>query len=315
MVYFLIRRFFLILPVMLAVTFATFSMQFVGGGDPAVAAAGGETDRETVELIRKELGLDRPLFVQYGSWLGRIIKGDMGRSWLRHKIPVGEAISARIPVTMELAVLSLVVGLVIAVPAGILAAVRRNSLWDLAATMTAMIGISIPGFVVGILLILLFAVWLRWLPPSGFVPFTDNPVANLRAMLMPAFTMGIGLAAVTMRMIRSSLLEVAAQDYIRTARAKGLAERGVILRHALKNALLPVVTVVGLQIGFLLGGAVVIETVFALPGLGKLAIDSILLRDFPMVQGVVLIMSSSFVFVNLGVDVLYTYLDPRIRVK
>lgn len=297
------------------VSASVFGMQFLAGGDPAALAAGEGADRQTIDAMRHELGLDRPVYVQYLDWLGRALRGDLGRSFLRHRMPVGEAISGRLPVTIELTLLAIVVSLAIAIPLGVMAALRRNSPVDVGCTILAITGISLPSFFLGILLILFLSVLLRWLPSSGFVPFPADPLGNLRHMLMPAVTLGTSMAAVTMRMMRSSLLEVTTQDYIRTARSKGLAERAVILRHALKNASLPVVTVVGLQVGHLLGGAVVVETVFALPGIGKLGIDSILLRDFPTVQGVVLFMATGFVVVNLLVDLLYSGLDPRIRLK
>jgi peptide/nickel transport system permease protein len=250
--------------------------------------------------------------VQYVKWASSVLQGDLGRS-IRSNRPVSEAIISRLPVTIELAFLSVVISMVIAIPVGIIAAMRRNSPVDTASTTVALLGVSIPNFFLAILLIFLFSVRLGWLSPIGYTPFLEDPLDNLKRMIMPALTLGTALSAIVMRMTRSSLLEVLDQDYVRTARAKGLREAQVVRVHALKNAMVPVVTVVGLQIGGLLGGAIITESIFVLPGIGRLLVDAIFQRDFPMVQGVVLFAALAFLFANLAVDLLYAYIDPRIR--
>jgi peptide/nickel transport system permease protein len=225
---------------------------------------------------------------------------------------VSEAIISRLPVTIELSLISLFLSLVIGLPAGTIAATRRNSPADLASTGLALLGVSVPSFFLGILLILVFALWLRWVPPSGYTPLVQDPLMNVKQMFMPALALGAALAGVVARLTRSSLLEVLSTDYMRTARAKGLSQQSSVVAHGLKNAMLPVVTVVGLQVGALLGGAILIETIFALPGIGRLAVDSIFARDFPIVQGVVLFLALVRVLSNLIADLLYARIDPRI---
>jgi peptide/nickel transport system permease protein len=261
--------------------------------------------------LRAELGLDQPLAVQYVRWASNALHGDLGRS-IRTNQPVTEAIVSRLPVTIELSLVALLISLVIGLPAGMLAAIRRNSSLDLASTGVALIGVSLPSFFLGILLILVFALWLRWVPPSGYTPLIQDPAMNIKQMLMPAIALGAALAGIVARLMRSSLLEVLGADYMRTARAKGLSEPASVIGHGVQNALLPVVTVVGLQVGALLGGAILIETIFALPGIGRLAVDSIFARDFPIVQGVVLFLALVRVLSNLIADLLYGSLDPRI---
>jgi len=257
-------------------------------------------------------GLDLPVHVQFGQWLAAAVQGDLGSS-LRTGRPIATDLALRFPVTLELTVLSLVIALVIALPVGVLAALNRGRWLDHLGSVFALLGLSVPGFFLGILLILLFSLELGWLPPAGYVPFGEAPLTNLRHMILPALSLGLILAAATARIVRSTLLEVLGRDYVRTARAKGLAEHSVILRHALRTALIPVVTVVGLQFGQLLGGAVIIEQVFSLPGVGRFALEGINLRDYPVVQGAVLLIAAAFVVVNLLVDVLYTLIDPRVR--
>ncbi|HET8632192.1 MAG TPA: nickel ABC transporter permease [Thermomicrobiales bacterium] len=309
---YILRRLVAMIPVIFIVSLIVFSLIHLTPGDPAQTMLGEEATPKEVAALRAKLGLDQPLSVQYVKWAGAVLHGDLGRS-IRSNQPVSEAIRDRLPVTVELALLAMVISLVIAIPVGVVAAMRRNSVADAASTVAALLGVSLPNFFLAILLILVLAVKLRWLPPFGYVPLLKDPAGNLERMIMPAITLGTALAAVVMRQMRSSLLEVLGQDYIRTVRAKGLGELRMVRFHALKNALIPVVTVVGLQIGGLLGGAIITETIFALPGIGRLLVDSIFQRDFPLVQGVVLFVAVAFLFSNLAVDLFYAYLDPRIR--
>lgn len=307
------RRLLTTIPLLFAVSLVVFGLVHALPGDPAVLFLGEEADAETLVRFRARLGFDRPLVVQYAEWLGRAVRGDLGRS-LRTNQPVTEAILQRLPVTLELLVGALVVSLAIAVPMGIVSAVKRNSGVDLASTLFALVGFAMPGFWLGIMLIYVFALVLRWLPPSGFVPLPASVPQNLASLILPALTLGTALAALVTRQLRSGMLEVLRQDYVRTAQAKGLSRGQVVGKHALKNALISVVTVVGLQIGGLLGNTIITETLFALPGVGRLMIDSIFSRDFFVVQGVILFLAVGYVLANLLVDVLYSYLDPRIRI-
>ena len=309
---YVLKRLVAMVPVLLLVSIVIFSLLHLTPGDPVVVMLGEEATPESRDALRRELGLDRPLPIQYGVWLGRVLQGDLGRSIRTHQ-PVSEAILQRLPVTLELSLLAMVVSLAIALPAGIVAAVRRNSNADLLSTVFSLLGVSMPNFLLAVLLIYVLSLQLRWLPPIGYVNPFDDLGANLKAMIMPSITLGAALAAVVARLTRSTLLEVLNQDYVRTAWAKGLREGVIIQRHAMKNSLIPVVTVVGLQLGNLLGSAIVTETIFALPGVGRLVIDSIFQRDFPLVQGVVLYLALIFLLINLLVDLLYAYLDPRIR--
>ncbi len=306
------RRLLATIPLLFLVSLVVFALVHALPGDPAVLFLGEEADPETLARFRVRLGLDRPLVAQYAAWLGRALRGDLGRS-LRTNQPVAEAILERLPVTLELLVAALSVSLAIAIPMGIVSAVKRNSGVDLVTTVFALVGFAMPGFWLGIILIYVFALLLRWLPPSGWVPLPASVPQNLLSLVLPAFTLGTALAALVTRQLRSGMLEVLRQDYVRTAQAKGLSERQVVGKHALKNALISVVTVVGLQLGGLLGNTIITETLFALPGVGRLMIDSIFSRDFFVVQGVILFLAVGYVLSNLLVDVLYSYLDPRIR--
>jgi peptide/nickel transport system permease protein len=306
------RRLLLTIPVLFLVSLIVFSLINLIPGDPALLFIGGEAGKEAVEALRKQMGLDRPMAVRYLLWLGRVVRGDLGKS-VRDGRPVLDVLLLKLPVTVELALVALTVAWTIAIPAGVLAAWKRQSAIDYTATTVALAGISIPNFWFGIMLIYLLAVNLRWLPPSGYIEPWLDPVRNLKLMIMPATVLGTGLAALVMRLLRSSMLEVLGTEFIRTAHAKGLSHQVVIVKHALKNAMIPVATVMGLQLGGLLGGAVITETIFAVPGVGRLAIESILTRDYPMVQGVVLFSATAIVFVNFSVDVIYSLLDPRIR--
>ena len=313
---YLIGRVLQMIPVLLLVTLISFALLFLLPGDPARLILGDQqaSDREAYEAVRKELGLDRPVPIQYLDWLGKTVRGDLGKS-TRDRQPVAQGIRDRLPVTLQLAAMAMLLALALALPAGIIAAVRPNSPWDRLFSILALTGVAIPNFWLGILLIYGLAIFAKLLPPSGFVPFDEDPALNLKHLVLPAITLGLGLAAVLMRQTRSSLLEVLQQDYIVTARAKGLSARRVVLGHALKNGLIPVITVIGLQIGTLFGGAVITESIFSIPGLGRWSVDSILQRDFPVVQAVCLILALGVLCSNLATDLMYAVIDPRIRRK
>ena len=312
MLTFLGRRLIAIAALLFFVSIVVFLLVHALPGDPALLFLGEEVDKDTLAKFRAKLGFDRPLAVQYVEWFSKALRGDLGRS-LRTNQPVTQAIVERLPVTLELMVAALLVSLAISIPMGILSAVKRNSGIDLGGTLAALVGFSMPGFWLGLILIYVFALVLRWLPPSGFVSVTAGLPENLKSLVLPAVTLGAALAAVVTRQLRSGMLEVLRQDYVRTAQAKGLAQRAVIGKHALKNALISVVTVIGLQIGALLGNTIITETLFALPGVGRLMIDAIFSRDFFVVQGVILFLAVGHVVANLLVDILYSWLDPRIR--
>ena len=311
---YILRRLILMVPVIVLVSIIAFSIILLLPGDPAMAMLGPERARDTAvyQALRQELGLDKPVPLQYLSWLGKVAVGDLGIS-ARNQQPVTTLVAQSIGPTVQLAISALTIALLIAIPIGIISAVKPGSWLDVVGTTFALSGVAIPNFLLGILLILLFALMLRWFPAGGYVPLSQNPAESLRLMLLPAFALGTGLAAVLMRQIRSAMLEVLSQDYVTTARSKGLAHRQVVVRHALKNALIPVITVIGVQVGRLMGGAVVIETIFSVPGMGKLAVSSIFFRDFPVVQAVVLILGIAILFSNLITDLLYGVLDPRVR--
>ena len=312
MSWYLVRRLLLTLPVLFFVSLIVFSLINLVPGDPARIMLGEEASKEALSALRKEMGLDRPLYVRYLLWLSHVARGDFGRS-VRDGRPVLDTLLLKLPVTIELAVTSLLVAWVIAIPAGVVAAWKQRTALDYAATTVALAGISVPNFWLGIMMIYLFAVNLRLLPPSGYIEPWIDLTRSLRLMVMPSIVLGAALAALVMRLLRSSMLEVLGTDYIRTARSKGLGDAVVLIRHAMKNAMIPVVTVMGLQLSGLLGGAVITETIFAVPGLGRLTVDSILTRDYPMVQGVVLFAALAVVATNLIVDLTYAVLDPRIR--
>ncbi len=314
MIEFLVRR-----GVISAVTLAIISLVVFTGvrmipGDPARVLAGTDADAAGLDEIRDKYGLRDPVVVQYFRWIGLALRGDLGES-IRTRQSVTSTVAVKLPITLELALLSLLVALGIALPAGVIAAVRRNSVWDVLASGISLCGVSVPNFWLGIMLILLVSVRFGWLPASGFVPLTEDPVGNLKRMIMPAFVLGSGLAAVLMRQTRNAMIEVLSADYVRTARSKGLAAWGVVVRHGLRNGLIPVVTILGLQMGALMGGAVVTEQIFVLPGFGRLIVEAVFTRDYPVVQGVVLITASAYVLINLLVDVSYSVLNPRIRVS
>jgi peptide/nickel transport system permease protein len=313
MLSFITRRALTAIPTLLIVTLMVFAIQRMLPGDPALILAGEQRDPQVIEFIRQKYRLNDPIPVQYVAWLGQILQGDLGFS-VRTNQSVGELLLQKLPVTIELALLSVLVALLIAVPLGIIAAVKQNTAIDYASTVFALSGLSIPNFWLGIMLILLVSVTWKLLPASGYVSLAEDPLGNLQRMIMPAFVLGTGLAAVLMRQIRSSMLETLRADYVRTAAAKGLSRRTVIVRHALRNALIPAVTILGLQMGALLSGAVLTEQVFTIPGFGKLAIDAVFNRDYAVVQGIVLITSVGYISINLLVDICYGLLNPRIKI-
>jgi peptide/nickel transport system permease protein len=311
---FLVRRAFISAVTLLLISLIVFAGVRMIPGDPARVMAGTDADAAGLEEIREKYGLNAPLPLQYLRWIGLAVRGDLGES-IRTRQSVAGTVAIKLPITLELACLSLLVAITIAIPAGVIAAVRRNTPWDVLASGISLCGVSVPNFWLGIMLILLVSVRLGWLPASGFVPLAEDPVANVKRMLMPALVLGSGLAAVLMRQTRNAMIEVLSADYVRTARAKGLAQAAVVVRHALRNGLIPVVTILGLQMGALMSGAVVTEQIFVLPGFGRLIVEAVFTRDYPLVQGVVLITASSYVLINLLVDVSYTVLNPRIRIR
>lgn len=310
------RRLIEMIPVIILVTAVSFALIFVLPGDPAMLIIGDRSagSPELYESLRRDLGLDRPVHLQYVDWLGRVVQGDFGKS-TRDREPIVNGLKIRLPITLELSALAMLLSLVIAIPAGIIAAVRPNGFWDALGSIIALGGIAMPSFFLAILLIFLLAVQFQMLPPSGYERFMDSPVRNLQLMILPAVTLGLGLAGPLMRQVRSGLLEILGQEYITTARAKGLQPRVVLLRHALRNVLIPIITVIGLQVGRLLGGTVIVETMFGIPGIGRWAVDSILLRDFPVVQAVCLIMAIGVLLANLLADLIYAVVDPRIAYR
>ena len=299
------------LPVAVLVTVIAFGLLRLAPGDPVTTFAGEVRDPEILNEYRHQLGLDQPLPVQYVAWLGRTLQGDFGRSIRTHQ-RVGEAILERLPATLELTTTALLFSVTVGLVVGIISALNRNSALDLLATGFTIAGVSIPNFFLGLMLILVFSLVLRIFPPGGYAPAIDNPFENLRRIVLPALTLSAATLAINMRQVRSSLIDVFDQDYIRTAQAKGLSRRAVVIRHALKNGLIPVVTVVGLQVGALIEGAVITEQIFSWPGVGKLVVDSLFGRDYPVVQAVVLLSALSFMLSTLIVDIVYGWLDPRI---
>jgi peptide/nickel transport system permease protein len=306
-----LRRLVATIPVLLLVTAGVFSLIHLTPGDPVDAMMAESVDADVKVHLRRELGLDQPIYLQYAAWMGRLARGDFGRS-IRNREPVIENVGRRIRPTLELSALAMLVSVVVAFPVGILCAAHRNTAVDGVGTSFALFGICMPNFLLALLLIFLFGVTLRWLPISGYTDPLDEPLNGLRSLALPAVTLGLALGAVITRTLRSSMLEALAEDYVRTARAKGVSEWKVLRGHVLKNALIPVVTVLGLQLGTLIGGAVITEYVFALPGVGRLVVDAVFARDYPLVQGVVLLIAVGFILSNLVVDLVYAWIDPRI---
>jgi peptide/nickel transport system permease protein len=299
------------IPVAFLVTVIAFALLRLAPGDPVIAFAGDVRDPEILNQMRHELGLDQPLPLQYVAWLEHIVHGDFGRSIRTHQ-QVSEAIVERLPATLELTVTAFLFSVTVGLVVGTIAALKQNSAVDLLATSVTIAGVSLPNFFLGLVLILLFSLVFRIFPPGGYAPPSDGIFENLRRIVLPALTLSAATVAVNMRQVRSSLLDVFGQDYIRTARAKGLSETGVVVRHALKNGLIPVITVIGLQIGALIEGAVITEQIFFWPGVGKLVVDSLLGLDYPVVQAVVLLSALSYMLATLLVDIMYAWLDPRI---
>ena len=311
---FILGRLLAIVPVLVLVTAGVFFLIHLTPGDPIDAMMAESADPSVKAALSRQLGLDQPIHVQYLRWMARVLHGDLGRS-IRNNQPVIEDVGRRIRPSVELALLAILIALVVAFPLGILSAARRNTPVDGAGTTFALIGICMPNFLIALLLIFLFGVTLRWLPVSGYTDPLEDPVNGLRSLTLPAITLGLALGAVLTRTLRSSLLEALSEDYVRTGRAKGLPEGVILGRHALKNGLIPVVTVLGLQLGGLIGGAVITEYVFALPGVGRLVVDAVFARDYPLVQGVVLLIALAYIATNLLVDLVYAFLDPRIRYR
>jgi len=312
MLTFLLKRLAQLLPTLFFVSVIIFSLQQLLPGDPAMVMAGEERDPAVIEQIRKQYRLDQPVYVQYFYWVKGVLSGDLGES-MRIKQPVRELVVQKLPVTLQLASMALLVALLIGIPAGIVSAVKKDSAWDYAANVFALWGLSTPNFWLGIMLIFLFSVELGWLPASGYVPLAENWRASLAVTIMPAFVLGNAIAAVLMRHTRSAMLQALASDYVRTARAKGLFERAVILKHAMRNALTPVITLGALEFGTLLSGAVLTEQIFSIPGFGKLIVDSVFNRDYAVVQGVVLITATTYIALNFLADILYILVNPRLR--
>ncbi len=302
-----------VVPTLLLVSVLVFGLQQLMPGDPALVLAGEDRNPVVVAQIRNQLWLDRPLVVQYLHWLGNLAQGDLGFSW-RIRQPVLHLIAQKLPVTLQLSLMGFAFALLIGVPAGVVSAVKRDTVWDWTVNVIGLIGISVPNFWLGILLILLVCVHLGWLPPSGYVSLAEDWRMSLATTVLPAFILGNNIASTIMRHTRSAMLTALDQDYIRTARAKGLGEWTVIVRHALRNALIPVVTLGALELGTLLSGAVLIEQVFSIPGFGKLIVDSVFNRDYPVVQGVVLVTAALYIALNLLADALYVVINPRLRV-
>jgi peptide/nickel transport system permease protein len=309
---FVLRRLVQTVPVLLLFSVIVFAVLRMVPGDPALAMLGLEATPEAIAQIRNEMGLDKPIPVQYGIWLGHVARGDFGISW-SSKQSVWSLIERRFEATLLLTLGATLVGIAIALPVGILSGIRPYSAYSAIATGFSLIGVAMPGFWLGLLLLLLLSVKVHWLPPSGYVPFKEDPLASMKHLILPAVTLGTGLAAPLARFVRSGMLDVMSTDYIRTARAKGLQERKIVSSHAMRNGLLSVVTIFGLEFGGMLGGAVITESVFNWPGIGTLLLTAIKQRDYATIQGTVLFISIIFILVNLAVDIAYGFLDPRIR--
>jgi peptide/nickel transport system permease protein len=307
-----LRRLAQMVPVLFIVSVVVFAIIHLIPGNPAEIMAGPNATDEQLAALRHQYGLDQPLWLQYFIWLGNILSGNLGHSFI-NDFPVGKLIALRVPATVELAIVSAIIGALIALPLGTISALRPGSLIDFTSTLFSALSFAVPGFWLAILLMLLFSLQLKWLPPSGRPDFGEQPFEHLKSLLMPALTLGIAMAAKLTRYLRSSMLDVLDQDYTRTARSKGLGERLVVIRHVLRNALIPVITVFGLQIGDLLSGAIIVESIFAWPGVGRLTIQSIGWRDYSILQASVMFIVLAFLMVNLITDLTYAFIDPRIR--
>ncbi|MCA0418309.1 MAG: ABC transporter permease [Proteobacteria bacterium] len=306
------RRLAQLVPTVLLLSIIIFSLQHLLPGDPALVLAGENPDEATLAAIRAQYHLDQPLIVQYLYWLKGVATGDLGES-MRHNRPVLDLILLKLPVTLQLAVMGICIALVVGISAGVISALRHNSTIDYATNIASLAGISVPNFWLGIMLILFFSVHLGWLPASGFVSPSEDLKMNLATTIMPAFVLGTGIAGVIMRHTRGAMLQALSSDYVRTARAKGLNERTVVLKHAMRNALTPIITLGALEFGALLSGAVLTEQIFTIPGFGKLIVDAVFTRDYPVVQGVVLVTSLFYIILNLLADIGYILVNPRLR--
>lgn len=314
---FVIKRLLYAIPVFLVVSFVTWGFMYLAKGDPIIILTGPHAQKELIEEFRRRYGLDQPLHIQYLTWLGRLLQGDLGRSIISNQ-PVVKMIADRLPTTLTLTVGAMLFALIVAVPAGVIAATKRNTIWDYIATTVAVAGQSIPDFFLAILLIVIFAIYLRVLPITGYTDFAlflRNPIAGIRHFILPVISLGAMFSALAARLVKSGMIHVLNQDYITTARAKGLPERTVILKHALVNSLIPLITVTTTNFATLLGGAIIIEEIFALPGVGRLLMRSIMYRDFPTIQGIALFMALMYTLMSMVSDILYGVVDPRIRVE
>src|ERR1700730_602952 len=312
MLNFLGKRILQLIPTLLFVSILIFSLQHLLPGDPALVMAGEERDPDVIAHIRQQYRLDQPIPVQYVYWVKGVLSGDLGES-MRIKQKVLDLVLQKLPVTIQLASMAIVIALLIGITAGVVSAVKKDTVWDYAANVFALWGLSTPNFWLGIMLIFLFSVELGWLPPSGYVPLTEDWRQSLATTIMPAFVLGNAIAAVLMRHTRSAMLDALNSDYVRTARAKGLSERSVILKHAMRNALTPVITLGALELGGFLSGAVLTEQIFSIPGFGKLIVDAVFNRDYAVVQGVVLVTATIYILLNLVADALYVLVNPRLR--
>lgn len=314
MLRYLRTRLLAMIPVLIGMSVLVFVTMRLIPGDAAVVFLGTKPTPEAIAAFREKAGLDQPMYIQYFDWISRLLRGDMGIS-LTTGSDIKSELLTRLPITAELTFLAMTIAVTIAVPLGIIAALNHNKGLDLGLTSLGMVGLSLPNFWLGTLLAYFFAIRVQWFPPGGYIPFTDDPIGNLKSMALPAFSLGLVSASIIMRMTRSSMLEVVRQDYVRTARAKGLRENVVVRGHLLKNALIPVITVAGMEIGYIFGGAFLVEAVFYLPGIATYALLAVNQRDYPVLQTIVLLVTLVFMLVNLVVDILYTYLDPRLRVS
>ena len=316
MLKFIINRVLLMIPILLGVSLITFIIVRSIPGDPVRVLIGMDqrATPEQIENIRRAYGLDQPLPVQYLRWMGHVLQGDLGQS-LRTTRPLTMELGLRLPVTAQLTVFAAILGAIPALVLGVLAALKRNTRFDWLTTAFTMVGISVPNFLLATVLVLIFSFNLKWLPPVGYTPFSEDPIQNLKTMILPAISLAMPFMAIMMRFTRSAVLEVIGQEYVRVARAKGLPQKRVLLRHILPNAGIPILTVAGIQVAALLGGTVIVEQIFGLPGVGRYIYEAIANRDYPVVQGVVLVMAAIFVLVSLVVDVLYAFLDPRLRTR
>ncbi|MDC3415823.1 ABC transporter permease [Aquibacillus salsiterrae] len=309
---YILKRLLIAIPVLIGISFISFFLVRLVPGDTVTALLGSNYNEEQALILREKLGLDQPLIVQYGLWMANVLQGDLGYSSFTNQ-PVATALMERLPITIELTVISVVFALIIAIPLGTYAAVKRNSPMDYGASFFGMFGISVPNFWLGTIMILVFSLHWGILPSGGFVGLAEDLGGNIRSMAMPGIALGTAVGAVVMRMTRSSMLEVVGEEYMKMAKAKGVSQSRWIWKHGLKNALIPVITVVGIQTGYLLGGSVVIEQIFSLPGVGRLALQAIANRDYSLLQGAILLIATTFVIINLIVDILYAYLNPKIR--